>query len=174
MSIESAPDSRPSPRADLWSAVFWIAFGGAIVVGSWRMDRLERMGATLYTTPGLVPGLLGAVILFFGVLLALRSLRAARNGSTEAVAPLNEHFSARVWLVLGLCLVYAVVLVGHGMPFWFATFLFVAAFVFIFEYPKRREQAQVPRGALMAFIYGAATSAIVSTVFEQIFLVRLP
>ncbi|MEO7403075.1 MAG: hypothetical protein ABIU95_05340, partial [Burkholderiales bacterium] len=64
--------------------------------------------------------------------------------------------------------------VGHGVPFWLATFLFVAAFVFIFEYPKRRGEGQIPRGALMALVYGAATSAIVSSVFEQIFLVRLP
>jgi Ca2+/Na+ antiporter len=169
LSIESAPESRPSPQADLWSALVWIVLGGAIAVASWRMDRLTHMGATLYTAPGLVPGILGAAIALLGLALGLRALRERANAESE-----SEAIPARVWLVLLLCLAYAAGLVGRGIPFWLATFLFVAVFVAIFEYPSRQTRGQLGRGLAMACLYGAATSAIVSVVFEQVFLVRLP
>jgi putative tricarboxylic transport membrane protein len=122
------------------------------------MDRLERYGAALYTAPGLVPGLLGLVLLVLGVALALRS------------RPLAAASAAFRWgntpLVLMLCLSYAIGLVGR-VPFWLATFLFVTAFIAIFEYPARRQMALAP-------LYGAATSLIVTYLFETVFLVRLP
>ena len=166
-------DDRPSPRADLWSALGWIVLGAAIIAASWRMDRLERLGATLYTAPGLVPGILGAAIALLGVLLAIRS-RAGLAAAPRA-APADEHRggAGRVAVVLVLCLGYAVGLVGH-IPFWLGTFLFVTLFVGIFERPMRRERGQTARGIVMAIVYGAATSAIVSLVFEKVFLVRLP
>lgn len=163
---------RPSPRADLWSAVFWIVLGGAIVVGSWRMDRLAHMNAPPYTVPGLVPGLLGAVIALLGVMLGVRAVRlggASRAGS----APADADGWRRVVVVLVLCLGYAVGLVGHA-PFWLGTFLFVSLFVLVFEYPQRKASGQVARGVLMATVYGAATSAVVSLAFTKVFLVRLP
>jgi hypothetical protein len=163
-------DERPSRRADLWSAAFWIALGGAIVVASWRMDRLAHINAPVYTVPGLVPGLLGAVIALLGVLLGVR---AARQGAGGASGGIDADGWRRVALVLALCLGYAVGLVGHA-PFWLGTFLFVSLFLLIFEYPQRRARGQVRRGVVLALVYGAATSAVVSLVFEKVFLVRLP
>ena len=69
-------ENKISAKADFLSALVWMAFGLAVVIASWRMDRLESQGATLYTAPGLVPGVLGAVLLLFGVLLAVRAARA--------------------------------------------------------------------------------------------------
>lgn len=76
MSIETAPEERPSARVDFVSAAAWIAVGGAILYASWTMDRLERYGAALHTAPALVPGLLGLVLLVLGALLGARALRA--------------------------------------------------------------------------------------------------
>lgn len=138
----------------------WIALGGAIVYASWTMDRLERHGAAFYTAPGLVPGLLGLVLLVLGAVLALRRLRTGTP----------RGFSSIGWgstpLVLALCFGYAVGLVGRT-PFWLATFLFVSVFIAIFESPSRRRMALAP-------LYGAATSGIVTYLFEEVFLVRLP
>jgi hypothetical protein len=145
-------------RSDAAQGVAWALGGGLIVYASWTMDRLERHGAALYTAPGLVPGLLGLVIVVLGVALALRkrgicaSSPAIRWGNTP--------------LVLALCLGYAIGLIGR-MPFWLATFVFVTAFIAIFEYPSRRRMALAP-------LYGAATSLAVSNLFEAVFLVRLP
>lgn len=145
-------------RSDAAQGVAWALGGGLIVYASWTMDRLERHGAALYTAPGLVPGLLGLVLVVLGVALALRkrgicaSSPAIRWGNTP--------------LVLALCLGYAIGLIGR-MPFWLATFVFVTAFIAIFEYPSRRRMALAP-------LYGAATSLAVSNLFEAVFLVRLP
>jgi hypothetical protein len=156
--------------------VFWIVTGGAIVVASWRMDRLEHLGATLYTAPGLVPGILGTIILLLGALLGAR---AVRGRDAPVAAPADDAGDAgdsgrgRVAIVLLLCVGYAVGLIGHA-PFWLGTFLFVFLFVLIFEYPQRKARGEVVRGVAMALVYGAATSAVVSTVFAKVFLVRLP
>jgi hypothetical protein len=145
-------------RSDLVQGAVWALGGGVIVYASWTMDRLERHGAALYTAPGLVPGLLGLVLLVLGVVLALRTRPA-----TEASAAFRWGNTP---LVLALCLGYAIGLVGR-VPFWLATFLFVTAFIAIFEYPERRRMAFAP-------VYGAATSLAVTYLFETVFLVRLP
>ncbi|HEX6411514.1 MAG TPA: tripartite tricarboxylate transporter TctB family protein [Burkholderiales bacterium] len=145
-------------RSDAAQGVAWALGGGLIVYASWTMDRLERHGAALYTAPGLVPGLLGLVLVVLGVALALR--KRGISASSPAIRWGNTP------LVLALCLGYAIGLIGR-MPFWLATFVFVTAFIAIFEYPSRRRMALAP-------LYGAATSLAVSNLFEAVFLVRLP
>ena len=147
-------------KSDTIQGLAWIAAGGAIVYASWTMDRLERHGAALYTAPGLVPGLLGVVLLGLGVVLALRAARDRDSARSSSLAWGNTP------LVLALCLGYAIGLIGR-VPFWLATFVFVTAFIAIFEYPARRGMALAP-------VYGAATSLVVSYLFETVFLVRLP
>lgn len=145
-------------RSDAAQGVAWALGGGLIVYASWTMDRLERHGAALYTAPGLVPGLLGLMLVVLGVALALR--KRGISASSPAIRWGNTP------LVLALCLGYAIGLIGR-MPFWLATFVFVTAFIAIFEYPSRRRMALAP-------LYGAATSLAVSNLFEAVFLVRLP
>lgn len=121
------------------------------------MDRLERHGAALYTAPGLVPGLLGLVLLILGLVL---------TGRSRAALPPEAQGWSNTPLVLVLCLGYAAGLVGRA-PFWLATAVFVTAFIALFEYPARRRMALAP-------LYGALTALLVSWLFESVFLVRLP
>jgi hypothetical protein len=165
MSIETAPEERPSARVDLVSAAAWIAVGGAILYASWTMDRLERHGAALYTAPALVPGLLGLVLFALGVLLGVRAIREGALQRGEINPSLLQGWGGTA-LVLALCLGYAIGLVGRA-PFWLATFVFVTAFIATFEYPSLRRIAMSP-------LYGAGTSFVVTYLFENIFLVRLP
>jgi hypothetical protein len=152
-------------RSDLVQGAAWALGGGAIVYASWTMDRLERHGAALYSAPGLVPGLLGLVLLVLGILLGVRALReGARRGGMIGPA-LREGWGGTA-LVLALCLGYAIGLVGR-VPFWLATFLFVTAFIAVFEYPAWRRMAFAP-------LYGACASLLVTYLFETVFLVRLP
>lgn len=175
MGIESAPEERPSPRADLAWAAIWAAFGGAIVYASWTMDRLEHLGATVYTAPGLVPGILGAMILMLGALLGARAIRqgALTAAGAGSAAP-DWGGRLRMGLALALMLIYAAGMLGHGVPFWLATFAFVTVFVAVFERPMRKERRQGFRGLVMAAVYGAATTFVVTVVFERVFYVRLP
>ena len=171
-------DNKVSAQADFIAAWLWVGFGLAVMIAAWRMDRLESQGATPYTAPGLVPGILGAVLLLFGLLLALRAARAGGNrlrtirwapdGQTRAVA-------MRVGALLALGLAYAAGLVGHGgIPFWLATFVFVAIFILVFDWTRRRDAGQTTRGVLFAVAIGAGTAFVVSYVFQEVFLVRLP
>jgi hypothetical protein len=175
VSMESAPDAEVSPRSDLLSSLVWIAFGLAVAIGSWRMDRLENLHINKYEVPGLVPGLLGTAIVLLGVVLALRALRAGALRSAGAPRAGRGAERRYMAIVAGSMLAYALVLVGHGVPFWLATLLFVSAFIFFFD---RARQNGLGRGTgrqlMLAVAYGAATSALVSLVFQEIFYVRLP
>ena len=190
MSAETEEGGPLPPRSDLVAAVVWIVVGTAIVVGAWRMDRLERLNINPYEIPGLVPGLLGLCLVVLGAMLALRSLARLRAAAGPAVgdapaasasagappvAPTAAAPAGAMAQVFGLTLAYALLLVGTGLPFWLGTFLFVTVFIGLLD--RERQQA-LGRAAgaqwLRAAVYGAAWSALVTLAFEHIFLVRLP
>lgn len=152
-------------RSDLWGGAGWLGFGLLILAESLRMDRFESMGAQLYAMPGFVPGLIGGLIALLGVVLMLRGL-LQRGGAPAATARL---LNARVAITLVLAVVYAGLLIGRA-PFWLATALFVAVFVALFA----PEDQTRKRRALVALAAGVLTSAVVTLMFEQVFLVRLP
>ena len=149
---------------DLAWSVFWLALGGLIVAESWRMDRLEHLNVNPYTVPGLVPGVLGAVIVLLALALAARSLLRR----DQLVHPAEAATWGRFCLAVGLFLTYALGLVSR-LPFWLATLVFVSGFVALFRWPELRA-----RGLALAFVYGACTAAAVTFLFQSIFLVRLP
>lgn len=152
-------------HADLRGGVGWMVFGLAIVVLAWRMDRFETMGGTLYTAPGLVPGLFGLLLLLMGGLLALRGWRGVRAGASGDPGPL---LNGRIALMLLLTLVYAGVLVGR-VPFLPATMVFVALFTWLYG-----GESSARRRLVTAVITGVIAAAVIVLVFERIFLVRLP
>jgi hypothetical protein len=168
-------EATQSARADFIAALLWIAFGVAIGIASWNMDRLQNQDINPYTIPGLLPGLLGIAIVFFGTLLLLRAWRAgglaSREGASERMtAPLLRRFAT----IVALCLVFGVVLIGHGLPFWLAASLYVSSTIAVLQYPQRRADNQVLRGLVVAVIIGLGAGVIITLVFQEFFLVRLP
>jgi hypothetical protein len=105
-----------SGRGDFGEGLGWLVLGCAVLVGSLRMDRLQSQGVPPYAAPGLLPGLLGIVIVLFGGLLALRGSR--RRGLHAAPAAGGRPSSRQLPVVLALCLIFGLGLVGHGLPFW--------------------------------------------------------
>ena len=167
--------NRVSARADLFGGAAWMAFGIAVVVASWTMDRLEQFGATVHTAPGLVPGILGALIVVLGAILALRALRrGAAAGLAAPWLPTPEGRASlrRASMATALALVYTLVLIGR-VPFELATVLFVFAFIMVFDVSPTAPRS-LPRRAIVAAITAVVTTAVVALVFERIFLVRLP
>jgi uncharacterized membrane protein YhaH (DUF805 family) len=159
-------------RSDLWGGAGWVGLGLLIVVGSLRMERYESMGAQLYTMPGFVPGMIGGLVAALGLVLMLRGWlrRAAEATAAQAEPePVEPLLNRRIVITMVLSLLYAGLLIGRA-PFWLVTALFVAAFVATFT-PEDRSRT---RRAVVAVLTGVLTSAIVTVVFEQIFLVRLP
>ena len=113
------------------------------------------------------------ILILGGVLFG----RAARAGGWRLFERDRAAFADPGWrnlaLAVVLCLAYAAGLIGR-VPFWLATFLFVAAFVALFEWPFARNRGERVRGLAFALVFGAVVAAAVTYVFQEIFLVRLP
>ncbi len=175
--MSEQPDPTPCPepapggssaRSDILGGAAWIGFGALIVAESLRMDRFEKMGATLYTMPGFVPGMVGALLMLLGAVLALRGW-SRRRSSSAGGAPVQALFNRRALWTAALALVYAGLLIGR-VHFLAATAVFVATFVWFFTpegtSPRRRWLAALAAGVLSALV--------IDLVFEDLFLVRLP
>jgi hypothetical protein len=172
----AAHTRKTSPRADLWQSLGWIALGIATTIGSLRMDRLERQDINPYTVPGLLPGLLGVAIVFFGLLMLYRSWRRLAKAPHVAHARTEEDRAEmrRMWTVLALCIGFAGGLVGHGLPFWLAAAIFVTVTIGLLQFAQRTAKNQRLRGLAFALAVGLGAGVIITLVFQEFFLVRLP
>ena len=162
---------KPPARSDLAQALFWLGSGGAIFYGSWTMDRLEKVGVEPYSAPGLLPGVLGIFIVFLGAAMLVRAVRAGalESGARLLDKPIDWR---RILPPLALCGIYAGVLVGHGLPFWLASWTFVSAMIYTLQFHERR--GELRRLALVALAIGAGAGVVVSLIFQELFLIRLP
>jgi hypothetical protein len=123
--------------------------------------------------PGLVPGLLGGAIGLMAAVLMVRALRAGALADVRLPQiRLADHW--RLTAALGLSLVFAVALVGHGLPFWLAAAIYTAIMIFVFQYADRRQTGSLVRGAAFAAMFGLITGLVVHYTFQDVFLVRLP
>lgn len=165
-------DQKPSARADLFAGLAFLAVGVAIIIGSLMMDRLERLQATIYTAPGLVPGLLGLMLALLAALLVARAIRGGALSQSLPALNLMSHWRLAVSLVL--CLGYAILLVGRGLPFWLGSAIFVTLFLIIFQFEERKQQGTVMRGLAFAVVYGLIAGLVIHHLFQDVFLVRLP
>lgn len=173
--MESPADeaATPSPRSDLVSGGIWVVIGAAITLGSWNMDRLEKQGVPGFAAPGLVPGIMGVLILLTALVIVLRSvgrggLAAAASGAPERATP------GRTALTLILCLGFAGGLVGHGLPFWAAASIYLFLHIVLLQLPERRAAGQVARGVLVAAVIALGAGVTIAMLFQYAFLVRLP
>jgi hypothetical protein len=175
-SLLSEPEGAlPSSRADLYGGLFWIALGVAIAVGSWNMDRLERQGVSFYTAPGLVPGILGVLMVICGLVLAGRALHEGALGARQRPPLLfNPDSLRRAGVTLLLTLGFAFALVGHGLPFPLAAAIFLFFQIAVLQYPERKAKNEVGRGLLAAALVAAGAAIVISLLFQEVFLVRLP
>jgi hypothetical protein len=163
-----------SLRGDFLSALGWMGLGAAILIGSVTMDRLEQQDINPFTIPGLLPGLLGIAMTILGALLAVRSWRPGLLAAGRALTHRTER--KRLALVLGLCLAFGVVLVGHGLPFWLAAGIFVSAAILSLQAQQRQSAGQKLSLSMVvtAMAIGLGAGFAITLVFQELFLVRLP
>jgi hypothetical protein len=161
--------------------LIWLGFGAAIVYGSWTMDRLEAQNVPPVTAPGLVPGLLGAGIVAFALVLLLRAHAApapaaapAAEVAADVAAPAQGFHWKRVAVSLALCLTYGAVLLGRGVHYGPLTAGFLFLHILLLD-----ETEQVParltwRRLVIAAVLATTVATAVALVFQYVFLVRLP
>ncbi|UPY34934.1 tripartite tricarboxylate transporter TctB family protein [Sediminicoccus sp. KRV36] len=162
--------STRSQRADFLFGLLWSALGLLIAFESWRMPRLEAQHINPYTIPGLVPGMLGLLLVLFGVILALRGWR----GAGPELAVNADAAPWRIGLALVLCLGFGLGVLGHGPPFWLAAGIFLFLAVLLFELPERRAAGTLARGVVRAGLVAVIGAAALTFIFQELFLVRLP
>ena len=164
-------------KADFITALVLLGFGVMVVVQSVQMPRLEHRGINPYTIPGLVPGLLGIVMVILGGMLLARSI--THGGYTLEISRrrigqlITIPQVRRVTATLAVCLVYAIGFIGR---LWYpvSTFLFVFGFIVLFEYRPEQPVRTKSRRIVVAGIEALLTATVVSVVFRYLFLVRLP
>ena len=172
--MEEQHVAPPSPRSDLLSGGIWVVIGLAISAGSWNMDRLERQGVPGFAAPGLVPGILGVLITLSALIIVLRSFQRGALRPEGASAPRASGSLGRTALTLVLCLGFAGVLVGRGLPFWLAASSYLFLHIFLLQLPERRATGQVRRGVAVALAVGLGAGVTIALLFQYVFLVRLP
>jgi hypothetical protein len=159
--------------ADIGVATILLAIGIAQFMGGLTMDRLENRNIHPASFPGLVPIVLGAVMAAMALMVIAGQLRAPPDRETEASGGFSRDELVRLAAVGGLCLFYALVLVGN-VHFWLASSLFIAAFTALFEpagpVTPRRRLLRLGAIAVFAIVAGGA----IALMFERAFLVRLP
>lgn len=166
-----------SPHADTIASFILVVFAGGILIESLRMERLSHLNINPFTAPGVVPGLVSVLLLASSGAMLIRSIR---RGGLVGISQLHLNFSLqdasvqRVVLTLGLTLSFALGLLGN-MPFGLAASIFVFAFLLIMDrntLPSVSDIKAAPlvRAASIALIAGYG----VSTLFSEVFLVRLP
>jgi hypothetical protein len=158
-------ERKPAGSRERGEGLAWALLGAAILAGSIRMDRLAEQGVQPYAAPGLLPGMLGALMIISGIVLAFR-------GTPEPVAAERPR-SARTWIVISLCLVFSFGLIGHGLPFWLAAAIFVAVSILVLNPGTERGWPRLARMGFAATV-GLAAGVAATLIFQEIFLVRLP
>jgi len=102
-----------------------------------------------------------------------------RGGFAHPREPFTEHqreTRKRVWTVIALCCVFSIGLIGHGLPFWLGSAIFVTGSIVILQRMNRdpEERRLTPKFWAKALVIGVLAAVITQLVFQEIFLVRLP
>ena len=164
-------------RADFLTGLALIFLSIYVLIESWQMPRLEHLKVHPLSVPGIVTAFIGMVLLLFGIVLVIRSVRRGghRLGLTYEglrrlfIKPGNQRLLLTAILTIG----YAGFLIGI-LPYWLATGLFIFAFVVLFEWERGMNIAQWRRGIISAALIAILSSAAITLVFERLFLVALP
>lgn len=164
-------------RADFLTGLALIFLNLYVIIESWQMPRLEHLKAHPLNVPGIVPAFIGMVLLLFGTVLVIRSIRRGGHHLGFTYEGLRRLFSTpgnqRLLLTAILTIGYAGFLIGT-LPYWLATGLFIFVFVVFFEWERGTNVARWRRCVISAAIIATISSAAVTLVFERLFLVALP
>jgi hypothetical protein len=159
-------------RDELQSAGVFAAAGAAILIGSLRMDRLTDRGIEAWSAPGLTPGVVGALMILLSLVLGGQAVRAPAPTTDEP--PALPGTMRRAGLALLLCVAFAGLTLGHGLPFVIEGAVFIFVFTTLFSWAEWQAAGRVARGLVQTLAVAVGASAFISWLFESVFLVRLP
>lgn len=119
-------------RADVLSGGVLVLLGSAAAIGALQMPRQQRAGplADFLTYPGTLPLLVGLLVAIGGLAILWQGWRAGRSaprGWRESLAAVLRTAGFRRGAGLfGIILLYVGILMLGVLPFWVATYLYLA------------------------------------------------
>ena len=168
---------RGMAKADFYTALVLMVLGIGIVEESWRMPRFSDLGQSIWSSPGITPGMIGLVLAAMGAVLFLRSRAVLRATPEGEGGGFDKAAWARTGFTLLLCLAFGVGLVGR-IPFQLASFLFMVVFIISFDFHDNRDayrdRLRMVRRVVVAVVIAGAAAWGISKIFQDIFFVRLP
>lgn len=164
-------EGRSLAVADLATGLALLALGLVVAALSWAMPTFSERGADVLTAPGIFPGAIGVLLAIAGGSLALRSVGRLKSDR----APSPPAFTRRgvIRTAVGFALMAAAVVAAGHLDFRLIVGGFCLAFSAAFVPWGGTPRERVRRLAAVALVTLIAAVAI-PTVFETIFLVRLP
>lgn len=163
-------------KADFVTSIFLVSFGLIVFIMSVRMPTFQETGASVYSAPGIVPGILGIILSLMGLILLVRSL--IRKGykiriSSQKVRIFFKSGSIkRLFIALFLSMFY-VVLLGE-ISYFLLTAMYILVFIFAFEFEFKKNVRSQAKILLFALFEAVFIAASISYVFQYLFLVGLP
>lgn len=169
------------PRGEWLGVAFWAGLGTTVFVAGWRMDRLAHQGIAPWSAPGLLPAVVGALMVAFALVLAAQAWRDGSaapleppGGDDIAQPPDDGGFWRGSAVAALLCVLFAGLSLGHGWPFPAEAALFIFAFTTLFSWRTWRAEGGVARRLAQTAAVAAGAALAISWLFESVFLVRLP
>jgi len=165
------------PKADFVVSILLMCFGVWIVIHSLQMPRFKELAADPMSVPGIVPGILGTVIIILSLIVFIRSLarkgyRLGLNRQTLNNFLLDTSLQ-RMLLTIFICIVYGILLVGR-LNYYVATFIFVLIFLILFQFRRSEDSTARAKLLTLGVLQALLTAGIVGAVFRYLFLVDLP
>lgn len=175
MSLETdtKTSAGTSHRSDTLIGGFVFVLGAAILAGALAMPRFAHRSADPLTVPGITPGLLGAIILVLGALLAVRGARRIGTEGPLGITQWPEGSVRRTGFTLITLLLYGFGLFGN-LPFIPATSIFVFVFTVGVELMREDRASKLATTLIGAASLAIASSLVIWLVFSKIFLIQLP
>jgi len=163
-------------KADFFTSIFLFLFGLIVFVISIRMPTFREVGANTYSAPGIVPGILGFILLFMGGILFIRSV--IRKGYRVRVSSqgiklfFKNNPIKRLLIALFLSLFYIILL---GKIYYFVlTTIYILIFITSFEFTIKKNIFSQRKILFFALFEALLIAASISYVFRYLFLVTLP
>jgi len=140
-----------------------------VFVISIGMPTFRELGANPYSAPGIVPGILGIILLFMGAILFIRSF--IRKGykiklSSQSMKLFFKNNSIKRLLIALFLSVFYVILLGK-INYFLLTTIYIFLFVWSFELKTKKT-------LFFALLEAVLIAACISYVFRYLFLVTLP
>ncbi|OHD69472.1 MAG: hypothetical protein A2177_11390 [Spirochaetes bacterium RBG_13_68_11] len=165
------------PRADFITSMILIVVGVAAVWNSLEMPRYENQGGNFLDSPGIVPALLGIMLVALSLVVFIRSI--VRKGyklgwnTASLSAVVKDTMTVRMLVTIAFGVVYGLFLM-RWLHFIAATLIFVFVFIVVFEYDIKKPLAAQWKVPVFAIVISTATTAGVYLAFTKLFLVNLP